>query len=164
MIALDKDKMRLVLRILQYTPVAITFYFMLSFWREGNTEGAVVLGSVCIGLTLLNLLLHIGPIRDKTVAIRKPLCLVGSVIITAVGVYAWVMGGTYNAIFYVLIGVTFLFMEILKGKWMVICCVVALVLAMGTLVLERINNEKSQAAGREIGVQQVVTSKRHFYT
>jgi hypothetical protein len=54
-------------------------------------------------------------------------------------------------------------MEILKGKWRDICCTIVLVLAVGNLILEEINDDKSHAVGREVGVQQIVTSKRHLH-
>ena len=163
MTILNKDKIRFVLRVLQYTPVAITFFFTLSFWREGDTEGAVAIGAACISLMSLNLLLHIGRIRNKLMAIRRHLGFVVSVLIISLGVYSLVIGSIYGGIFYVLIGMNFLSMEILKGKWRVICCTVALVLAVGNLILEEINDDKPHAVGREVGLQQIVTSKKHFH-
>jgi hypothetical protein len=99
MTILDKDKIRLILRILQYVPVAITFFFTLSFWREGDTEGAVAIGAVCIGLMLLNLLLHISHIRNKLMAIRRHLGFVVSVLIISLGVYSLVIGSIYGGYF-----------------------------------------------------------------
>ena len=163
MTILGKDKIRYILRILQYTPVMITFYFTLSFWREGDPEGAVHMGASCLALMLLNLLLHIGAIRDKLMAIRKPIGLVVSVAIISLGVYSLAIGSTYNGISGVLIGMMFLFMEILKGKWAIIGCAVTLVAAMGILVLGKISDNKPQTVEREIGVRQVVTSEMHLY-
>ena len=163
MAILGKDKIRLILRVLQYTPVAITFFFTLSFWREGDIEGTVAIGAVCIGLMLLNLLLHISYIRNRIMAISRPLGLVCSILLIAIGAYSLVLGSIYAGIFYVLLGIAFLFMEILKGKWGFICCAVVLVLAVGILILGEINDDKPHAVGREVGVQQVVTSKRHFH-
>ena len=164
MTLLGSEKIRRIARILQYVPVVVTFFFALSFWRKGFNEEAVAIGTVCIGLLLLNLLLHISHIRDKIMAIRKPLCLVASVIIISIGVYSLAIGSIYAGIFYVLLGITFLFMEILKGKWGVICSAVVLVLAVGVLILDAINGNKPHPVEREVGVQQVVTSKRHLHT
>ncbi len=163
MIMLGKDKIHHLARVLQYTPVAITLFFTLAFWREGFTEGTIAIGAVCIGLLLLNLLLHIRQIRDRIMAIRKPLGLVASIIIISIGVYSLITASIYAGIFYVLIGMTFLFIEILKGKWGVICCTVVLVLAVGVLILEEFNYNKPHAVEREMGSQQVVTIKRHFH-
>lgn len=160
---LGNEKIRHIAQTLQYVPVVVTFFFALSFWRKGFNEGAVALGAACIGLLLLNLLLHIRQIRDRIMAIRKPLGLVASIIIISIGVYSLITASIYAGIFYVLIGMTFLFMEILKGKWGVICCTVVLVLAVGALILEEFNYNKPHAAEREMGSQQVVTIKRHFH-
>ncbi len=163
MLSLGKDKIRSVLRILQYTPVAITFFFTLSFWQEGDTEGALHMGAACIGLMLLNLLLHIRSIRDKVMAIRKPIGLVVSVVLISLGLYSLVMGSISSGIFGVLIGMLFLSMEILKGKWGIICCAVVLVLAVGILIWEQISDNRPYAIEREVGVQQGTKSKRHLY-
>jgi hypothetical protein len=163
MTILGKDKIRLILRVLQYTPVAITFFFTLSFWREGDIEGAVAIGAVCIGLMLLNLLLHISHIRNRIMAISRPLGLVVSVAIILLGVYSLVVGSIYAGIFYVLLGMTFLFMEILKGKWGVICGAVALVLAVGILILGEVNDSKPHAIETEVGVHQEITGKSYFH-
>ena len=163
MTILGKDKIRLILRVLQYTPVAITFFFTLSFWREGGIEGAVAIGAVCIGLMLLNLLLHISHIRNRIMAISRPLGLVVSVAIILLGVYSLVVGSIYAGIFYVLLGMTFLFMEILKGKWGVICGAVALVLAVGILILGEVNDSKPHAIETEVGVHQEITGKSYFH-
>ena len=160
---LGNEKIRHIARILQYVPVVVTFFFALSFWRKGFNEGAVAIGAVCIGLLLLNLLLHIGYIGDKIMAIRKPLGLVASVIIISIGVYSLAIGSIYAGIFYVLLGMMFLFMEILKEKWGVICCAAALVLAVGVLILEAVSDNKPQTVEREIGVRQVVTSERDLH-
>ncbi len=161
---LGSEKIRHIARILQYVPVVVTFFFALSFWRKGFNEGAVAVGGVCIGLLLLNLLLHIGHIRDKIMAVRKPLCLVASVIVISIGVYFLAIGSIYAGLFYVLLGITFLFMEILQGKRGIIYSAVVLVLAIGVLILEAVNSNKPHPVDREVGVQQVVTSKRHLHT
>jgi hypothetical protein len=135
MTILGKDKIRLILRVLQYTPVAITFFFTLSFWREGDTEGAVAIGAVCIGLMLLNLLLHITHIRDKLMAIRKPLGLIVSILIISIGMYSLVLGNIYMGIFYALIGMNLIFDKFLKGRWKHICCAVTLGIAVGVFIL-----------------------------
>ncbi|MCE2393975.1 hypothetical protein J4G02_05205 [Candidatus Poribacteria bacterium] len=160
---LGNKKIRHIARILQYVPVVVTFFFALSFWRKGFNEGAVAIGAVCIGLLLLNLLLHIDHIGDKIMAIRKPLGLVASVIIISIGVYSLAIGSIYAGIFYVLLGMTFLFMEILKGKWGVICCAAVLVLAVGVLILEAVNSNKPPAVEREMGVQQVMATQKRFH-
>ena len=135
MTILGKDRLRFFLRILQYTPVAITFFFTLSFWREGDTEGAMAIGAACVGLMSLNLLLHIGHIRDKIMAIKKPIGLAVSVVIISLGMYSLVIGSIYDGIFYMLLGISFLFMEILKDWRGLICSAVVLVLAIGVLIL-----------------------------
>ena len=40
---LGKDVVRYLGRVLQYAPVAIAFFFALSFWRKGFTVGAIAL-------------------------------------------------------------------------------------------------------------------------
>lgn len=56
---LGKDIICHLGRILQYAPVAVAFFFALSFWRKGFTEGAIITGLVGIGLLLLSALLHV---------------------------------------------------------------------------------------------------------
>lgn len=56
---LGKAAVRHLGRILQYAPVAIAFFFALSFWRMGFTEGAIITGLMGIGLLLLIALLHV---------------------------------------------------------------------------------------------------------
>lgn len=154
MAILGKDKIRYILRILQYTPVAITFFFAVSFWRDGHTEGAYILGLTSLGLLLLNGLLHISHIRDKIVAYKKHIGLIASIIIISIGVYALAIGNIYDGIFYVLLGMTFLFMEILRGKWAIVCSSVVLLLAIGFLILKEINGNNPHVFGKETGVRQ----------
>lgn len=164
MTILGKDRIRDILRILQYAPVAIIFFFAVSLWRDGYTEGAYILGLTGLGLLLLNGLLHISCFRDVTVAYKKHIGLVASFIITSIGVHSLLMADIYAGIFYVLLGMTFLFMEVLKGKWGIICCIVVLVFAVGILIWEEINDNRPYAIEREVGVQQGAKSKRHLYT
>ena len=96
-------------------------------------------------------------------AIRRPLGFVVSIIIISLGVYSLIIGSIYGGIFYVLLGMNFLFMEIFKGKWGGICCTLVLVLAVGILILEKIDYEKRHPVEREVGAQQVVTIKRRFH-
>ena len=135
MATLDKDKIRRIARVLQYAPIAITFFFTLSFWREGDTEGTVAMGAVCIGLMLLNLLLHITHIRDKLMAIRKPLGLIVSILIISIGMYSLALGNIYMGMFYALIGMNLIFDKFLKGRWKHICCAVTLGIAVGAFIL-----------------------------
>ena len=137
---------------LQYVPIAIIFFFAVSFWRDGHTEGVYILGLAGLGLLLLNGLLHINRIRDKILVYRKHIGLVASVIIISIGAYSLVIGNIYDGIFYVLLGMTFLFMEVLKGKWGLICSTVVLVLAIGLLILQEINKDTPHAFGKETGL------------
>ena len=135
MTVLGKDKIHYVAQVLQYVPLAIMFFFAVSFWRYGHTEGVYILGLAGLGLLLLNGLLHISCIRDKILVYRKHISLVASVIIISIGVHSLVIGNIYDGIFCVLLGMTFLFMAVLKGKWGIICSTVVLVLAIGFLIL-----------------------------
>ena len=62
------------------------------------------------------------------------------------------------------LGISLIFAQFLKGKWQHICCAAALGMAVGTIILEEINDNKPHATEREVGVQQEVTGRRHFYT
>ena len=53
MTILGKDKIRHIARVLQYAPIAIAFFFAVSFWRKGFTEGAIAFGLMGIGFLLL---------------------------------------------------------------------------------------------------------------
>ena len=129
---LGEDVVRHLGRVLQFAPVAIAFFFALSFWRKGFTEGAIITGLIGIGLLLLIVLLHV---IEKITGNTRRFVLVCSILIIAIGVHSLVIGNIYDGIFYVLLGMTFLFMAVLKGKWGIICSTVVLVLAIGFLIL-----------------------------
>lgn len=129
---LGEDVVRHLGRVLQFAPVAIAFFFALSFWRKGFTEGAIITGLIGIGLLLLIVLLHV---IEKITGNTRRFVLVCSILIISIGVHSLVIGNIYDGIFYVLLGMTFLFMAVLKGKWGIICSTVVLVLAIGFLIL-----------------------------
>ena len=129
---LGEDVVRHLGRVLQFAPVAMAFFFALSFWRKGFTEGAIITGLIGIGLLLLIVLLHV---IEKITGNTRRFVLVCSILIIAIGVHSLVIGNIYDGIFYVLLGMTFLFMAVLKGKWGIICSTVVLVLAIGFLIL-----------------------------
>ena len=66
---------------------------------------AVAIGVICVGLLLLDLLLHISHTTDRIMAIKKPIGLAGSVVIIALGVDSLAVGGVYDRIFCMLLGV-----------------------------------------------------------
>ena len=78
---LEKDVVRHLGRILQYAPVAIAFFFAISFWRKGFTEGAIITGLVGIGLLLLNVLLHV---IEKITGSTRRFVLVCSILVIAI--------------------------------------------------------------------------------
>ena len=79
-----------------------------------------------------------------------------------------VAGGVYflavENIFHVLLGMSLIFDEFLKGKWKHICCAVARVLATGILILEEINSDKPHAVEREMGFEQAVLNNTTLFS
>ena len=158
---LEKDSVRHLGRILQYAPAVMAFFLALSFWRMGFTEGAIITGLMGIGLLLLIVLLHV---VEKITGNKRRFVLVCSVLVIAIGVYSLIDGDIYTGIGAMALGAILIFAEVLKGKWQHICCAAALGIAVGAFVLEDMNDTKPQPVEREVGVQQVVTSKRHLHT
>ncbi len=157
---LGKDAVRPLGRILQYAPVAIAFFFALSFWRKGLTEGAIAFGLMGIGYILICFLLHI--IKRITGNNRRFL-LVCSMFVIALGLYSLIDKDIYAGIGITAIGMILIFTEVLKGRWKHICCAVALGLAVGAFIWKEVNDNKTHAIEREVGVQQDVTDRRHFH-
>ena len=134
----------------QYMFIVVILFFALQSWREGLIETAILFGGLGVGSILLSALLHICKV---TGSIRR-CTFVGSAALIALGVHSLVIGSIYDGISVVAIGMNFLFMEILRGKWVFIGCTIALVLAVGILIFEDINDDQPHAIGREEGVQQ----------
>ena len=86
---LGKDIVRHLGRILQYVPIAIAFFFALSFWRKGFIEGAVITGLMGIGFILLIVLLHI---IETAIGNTRRFVLVCSALVIAIGVYSLIDG------------------------------------------------------------------------
>lgn len=159
MTALGKDKIRPIGRILQYAPAAVAFFFALSFWRKGFTEGAIVTGLIGIGFLLLIVLLHV---IEKITGNTKRFVLVCSILVIAIGGYSLIDGNIYMGISQIAIGMNLIFAYLLKGKWQHICCAAALGIAVGAMILEEINDNKPHAIEREVGLQQEATGRRYF--
>ena len=157
---LGKDAVRHLGRILQYAPAAIAFFLALSFWRKGFTEGAIITGLMGIGFILLIVLLHI---IEKITGNKRRFMLVCSGLVIAIGVYSLIDRDIYTGITITSIGMTMIFSELVRGRWKHICCAVALGIAVGAIILEEINDDKSHAIEREIGAQQEVTGRRYFH-
>ncbi len=138
-----------IARAEQYVLIVIILFLALLSWQEGFIEAAVVFGASGIGLILLSILLHICKITGSI----GRFTFVCSISVIALGVYSLAIGGIYEGIFYVLIGIIILPMEVLNGKWGVICGAVVLVLAVGALILGKINDDKPDAIESEVGVQ-----------
>ena len=146
---------------LQCVPVAIAFFYALSFWRKGFTEGAVIFGLMGIGFILLVVLLHI---TEKIMENTRRFVLVFSILVIAIRVYSLIDGDLYMGISQTAIGMSLIFGQLLRGKWQHVCCAVALGIAVGAIILEEINEDKPHAIEREVGVQQDFTSGRYFHT
>jgi hypothetical protein len=157
---LGEDVVRHLGRVLQFAPVAIAFFFALSFWRKGFTEGAIITGLMGIGLLLLIVLLHV---IEKITGNTRRFVLVCSTLVIAIGVYSLIDGDIYMGISQMAIGMSLIFGQLLKGKWQHICCAAALGIAVGAIILEEINDNKPHATEREVGVQQEVTGRRYFH-
>ena len=157
---LEKDVVRYLGRTLQFAPVAIAFFFALSFWRKGFTEGAIITGLIGIGLLLLIILLNV---IEKITGNTRRFVLVCSILVIAIGGYSLIDGDIYMGISQMAIGMSLIFGQLLKGKWQHICCAAALGIAVGAIILEEINDNKPHTIEREMGSQQVVTTKRHFH-
>ena len=143
----------------QYVLIVIILCFALQSWREGLIEAAILFGGLGVGSILLSVLLHTCKV---TGSIRR-CTYVCSVALIALGVYSLVIGSIYDGIFVVLIGMNFLFMEILKGKWVFVGCTVVLVLAVGILIVEETNDGKRHAIGKEQDVQRDLTDSQDFH-
>ena len=129
---LGKDAVRHLGRILQYAPAAIAFFFALSFWRMGFTEGAIITGLIGVGLLLLIVLLHV---IEKITENTKRFVLICSILVIAIGVYSLTDGDIYMGISQMALGMSLIFTQLLKGKWQHICCAAALGIAVGAIVL-----------------------------
>lgn len=159
MTILRKDIVRHLGRILQYAPVAVAFFFALSFWRKGFTEGAIITGLVGIGLLLLNALLHV---IEKITGSTRRFVLVCSILVIAIGAYSLIDGNLYMGISQMALGMSMIFDQVLKGKWRHICCAAAIGLAVGAIILEEINDNKPHPTDREVGIQQEATGRGYF--
>ena len=157
---LSKDKIRPITRILQYAPVAIAFFFALSFWKKGFTEGAIIFGLMGIGFILLIVLLHI---IEKIIGNTRRFVLICSILVIAIGVYSVIDGDIYMGISQMALGMSLIFGQLLKGKWQHICCAAALGIAVGAMTLEEINHNKPHPVEREAGAQHEVTGGRYFH-
>ena len=157
---LGEDVVRHLGRVLQFAPVIIAFFFALSFWRKGFTEGAIAFGLMGIGFIFICFLLHI---IKRITGNNRRFVLVCSILVIVIGVYSLIDEDIYVGIGITSIGMILIFAEVLKGKWKHICCVVALGLAVGAFILEDINDNKPHAIEREVGAQQDVTDRRHFH-
>ncbi len=160
MTILGKDKIRHIARVLQYAPIAIAFFFALSFWRKGFTEGAIAFGLMGIGFMLLCILLHV---IKRITGNNRRFVLVCSILVIAIGVYSLIDEDIYAGIGITSFGMILIFAEVLKGKWKHICCAAALGLAVGAFILEEVNDDKPHAIEREVGVQQNVTGRSYFH-
>ena len=129
---LGKDAVRHLGRILQYAPAAIAFFFALSFWRMGFTEGAIITGLIGVGLLLLIVLLHV---IEKITENTRRFVLICSILVIAIGVYSLTDGDIYMGISQMALGMSLIFTQLLKGKWQHICCAAALGIAVGAIVL-----------------------------
>ena len=160
MTILGKDKIRHIARVLQYAPIAIAFFFAVSFWRKGFTEGAIAFGLMGIGFLLLIVLLHI---TEKIIGNKRRFVLVCSILVIAIGVYSLIDEDIYAGIGITSIGMTLIFSELVRGKWKHICCGVVIGLAVGAFILEEVNDDKPHAIEREVGVHQEVTGRSYFH-
>ena len=58
------------------------------------------------------------------------------------------------------LGISLIFGQFLKGKWQHICCAAALGIAVGSIILDEINDTKPHTVEREVGVQQLAKYRR----
>ena len=128
MTILGKDSLHYIEKVLLYTPIMVGIFIALSVWSGGLTFGFMVIGLILIGITLDS----IKKIAGNNKRFVPP---VYSSLIVIIGGYLLVTGNIYNGIFYVLVGMNFIFEKFLKGKWKSICCAIVLTLAVGALIL-----------------------------
>lgn len=128
MAILGRDRLHYIEKVLLYTPIMVGIFIALSVWSGGLTVGFMVIGVILIGITLDS----IKKIAENNKRFVPP---VYSSLIVISGGYLLVTGDIYIGIFYVLVGMNFLFEKFLKGKWKSICCAIALTLAVGAFIL-----------------------------
>ena len=128
MTILGRDRLHYTEKILLYTPIMVGIFIALSVWSGGLTVGFMVIGVILIGITLDS----IKKIAGNNKRFVPP---VYSSLIVISGGYLLVTGDIYIGIFYVLVGMNFIFEKFLKGKWKSICCAIALTLAVGAFIL-----------------------------
>ena len=128
MTILGKDRLHYIEKVLLYTPIMVGIFIALSVWSGELTVGFMVIGLILIGITL-------DSIKKIAGSNKRFVPPVYSSLIVIIGGYILVTGNIYNGIFYVLVGMNFIFEEFLKGKWKSICCAIALTLVVGALIL-----------------------------
>ena len=128
MTILGRDRLHYIEKILLYTPIMVGIFIALSIWSGGLTVGFMVIGVILIGITLDS----IKKIAGNNKRFVPP---VYSSLIVISGGYLLVTGDIYIGIFYVLVGMNFIFEKFLKGKWKSICCAIALTFAVGAFIL-----------------------------
>ncbi len=130
MTILGKNKLHYIEKVLLYTPIMVGIFIALSVW-----SGELTVGFMVVGLMLIGVLLNI--IKKITGSNRLPTV---SILIVAIGIYVLINGDSYMGIFYILLGISLIFNEFLKGKWSHICYAITMWFAVVAFILYLVRN------------------------
>ena len=149
--------------VLQYVPAVIALFYALSFWRRGDTEGALTLGLLGIGLMLLGILLQTA---RRFIGNERRFVVVAIIIVFCCSLYMWINGDIYDGLISTLICLFMIanhFSYSQKGTgsrwstpmWQIYIPIAAGLITFGPLLyLQYKSEDKTPAVKREVGVQQ----------
>ena len=130
MTILGKNKLHYIEKVLLYTPIMVGIFIALSV-----RSGELTVGFMAVGVMLIGVLLNI--IKKITGSNRLP---TASILIVAIGIYVLINGDSYMGIFYILLGMSLIFNEFLKGKWSHICYAITMCFAVVAFILYLVRN------------------------